>query len=115
MQPPGHDSSADDYLVVNRLNWDERVAVHVASGFYGVERFLEGEDHLHGFESEELGDLTGRRVVHLQCHFGMDTLSLARRGALVTGLDFSPPAIAEARALAARLHRRSLNGPRRAT
>ncbi|MFZ0172640.1 MAG: class I SAM-dependent methyltransferase [Acidimicrobiales bacterium] len=103
MQPPGHDSSADDYLVVNRLNWDERVAVHVASGFYGVERFLEGEDHLHGFESEELGDLTGRRVVHLQCHFGMDTLSLARRGALVTGLDFSPPAIAEARALAARL------------
>jgi len=49
MQPPGHDSSADDYLVVNRLNWDERVAVHVASGFYGVERFLEGEDHLHGF------------------------------------------------------------------
>jgi SAM-dependent methyltransferase len=105
MQPPDHDSplGAEDYLTLNRRNWDERVDVHVASGFYGVERFVDGEDHLHGFESEELGDLSGKRVVHLQCHFGMDTLSIARRGAVVTGLDFSAPAIAEAQDLAERL------------
>jgi len=102
MPPPDHDS-AEDYVTLNRRNWDERVAVHVASGFYAVDRFLEGEDHLHNFEAEELGDVSGRRLVHLQCHFGMDTLSLARRGAQVTGLDFSPPAIAEAKALAAKL------------
>src|ERR1700689_1605686 len=102
MATPDHES-ADDYLTLNRLNWDERVDVHVASGFYAVERFVDGEDHLHDFESVELGDIAGKRLVHLQCHFGMDTLSLARRGAVVTGLDFSPPAIAEATALAARL------------
>ncbi|HXY44677.1 MAG TPA: class I SAM-dependent methyltransferase [Acidimicrobiales bacterium] len=101
MQPPDRDPT--DYLALNRRNWDERVAIHVASGFYAVDRFVEGEDHLHEFESAELGDLRGKRIVHLQCHFGMDTLSLARRGALVTGLDFSSPAIVEARALAARL------------
>jgi SAM-dependent methyltransferase len=105
MRLPDDESSrlAGDYLSLNRRNWDERVAVHVASGFYAVERFVAGEDHLHGFETEELGDVAGKRVVHLQCHFGMDTLSLARRGASVTGLDFSAPAIAEARALAGRL------------
>jgi len=79
------------------------VGVHVASDFYSVDRFVEGEDHLHAFESAELGDVSGKRLVHLQCHFGMDTLSLARRGADVTGLDFSAPAIAEATALAARI------------
>ena len=77
--------------------------MHVASGFYAVDRFVEGEDHLHGFEPEELGDVSGKRIAHLQCHFGMDTLSLARRGALVTGVDFSAPAVAEATALASRL------------
>jgi SAM-dependent methyltransferase len=103
MQGADHDSEAGDYLELNRRNWDERVAVHVASGFYGVERFVEGEEHLHAFESDEIGDVSGKRLVHLQCHFALDTLCLARRGAVVSGLDFSPPAIAEARALAARL------------
>jgi SAM-dependent methyltransferase len=105
MRVPDDESSrlAGDYLSLNRRNWDERVAVHVASGFYAVERFVAGEDHLHGFESDELGDIAGKRVAHLQCHFGMDTLSLARRGASVSGLDFSAPAIAEAQALASRL------------
>jgi SAM-dependent methyltransferase len=96
------DAAVEDYVTLNRASWDERVPLHVASGFYGVDRFVEGEEHLHGFEIEELGDVSGRRLAHLQCHFGMDTLSLARHGAHVTGLDFSAPAIAEARALAAR-------------
>jgi SAM-dependent methyltransferase len=105
MRLPDEESQlvSGDYLTLNRSNWDERVAVHVASGFYAVERFVDGEDHLHGFESDELGDVSGKRVAHLQCHFGLDTLCLARRGASVTGLDFSTPAIAEARALAGRL------------
>jgi len=104
MQAPDDEIQAavDDYLTVNRASWDERVPVHVASGFYGVERFVEGEEHLHAFEVDELGDLAGKRVAHLQCHLGTDTLSLARHGAQVTGLDFSAPAIAEARALADR-------------
>lgn len=89
-----------DYLALNRASWDERVPLHLASGFYAVDRFVAGEEHLHGFEINELGDLSGKRIAHLQCHLGMDTLSLARHGAQVTGLDFSPPAIAEARALA---------------
>ncbi|MGH9294507.1 MAG: class I SAM-dependent methyltransferase [Acidimicrobiales bacterium] len=89
-----------DYITLNQANWDERVRVHKTSSFYDVEEFLAGADHLHGFEADELGEVKGRRLVHLQCHFGLDSLSLARRGAAVTGLDFSAPAIAEARRLA---------------
>lgn len=97
------EGEAQDYTRLNKANWDERVPVHLASRLYDVEEFLGGADHLHGFEWEELGDLDGRRLVHLQCHFGMDTLSLARRGARVTGVDFSVPAVAAARQLAAEM------------
>jgi SAM-dependent methyltransferase len=93
-----------DFLAANRHNWDERVPIHRRdrSGFYAVERFLAGEKRLHAIEIGELGDVAGKRVIHLQCHFGLDTLILARHGAIVTGLDFSPAAIAEARLLATR-------------
>src|SRR5690349_18024885 len=96
-------SADDQFRTANRRNWDERVAIHRAdrSGFYAVERFLRGEKRLHAIESGELGDVAGKRLVHLQCHFGLDTLILARMGAKVSGLDFSPAAIAEARRLAA--------------
>ena len=92
-----------EFFAANRRNWDERVAIHRrdASGFYGVERFLAGEKELHGIEASELGDLAGKRLLHLQCHFGLDTLILARLGATVAGIDFSPSAIAEARRMAA--------------
>jgi SAM-dependent methyltransferase len=92
-----------EFLAANRRNWDERVPIHRRdrTGFYAVERFLAGEKHLHSIEVGELGDVAGKRVIHLQCHFGLDTLILARHGAIVIGLDFSPAAIAEARALAA--------------
>jgi SAM-dependent methyltransferase len=86
---------------LNRSWWDERVPLHVASDFYDVEGFKAGASTLRPFELEEVGDVTGRSLVHLQCHFGLDTLSWARRGAGVTGLDFSAPAIEAARTLAA--------------
>jgi SAM-dependent methyltransferase len=95
-------SDLSPFLAANRRNWDERVPIHRRdrSGFYAVERFLAGEKSLHAIENGELGAVAGKRVIHLQCHFGLDTLILARHGAIATGLDFSPPAIAEARRLA---------------
>lgn len=86
----------------NRRMWDERVAVHRAdrTGFYAVEDFRRGEDVLGPIEAGEIGDVAGKRLLHLQCHFGLDTLALARRGAVVTGVDFSSAAIAAARELA---------------
>jgi len=87
---------------VNLANWNNRAALHIrdASGFYDVDGFLAGEDKLHSIEASEIGDVKGKRLLHLQCHFGLDTLSLARRDAIVTGLDFSPVAIEGARTLA---------------
>lgn len=90
-----------DTLDDNRACWDDLVPVHVHSDHYDVARFLEGACSLGPIESELLPDLTGSKVVHLQCHFGLDTLSLWRRGAVVTGLDFSPAAIHAANTLAA--------------
>jgi SAM-dependent methyltransferase len=92
-----------DYLDINRRNWDERTAIHArdATGDYMLERFRAGEDALHAIEAAELGEVSGKRVLHLQCHIGRDTLCLARRGAIVTGLDFSGAALDVARRLAA--------------
>lgn len=86
----------------NKEHWNAKVRHHVASKFYDVEGFLAGGDSLTPFELELLGDVRGKRVLHLQCHFGQDTIALARRGAVATGLDFSDAALVEARALAAR-------------
>jgi 2-polyprenyl-3-methyl-5-hydroxy-6-metoxy-1,4-benzoquinol methylase len=81
-------------IEINRLNWDERAAIHAREALGDMlTRFQAGEDTLHGIEAAELGDISGKRVLHLQCHVGRDTLCLARRGAVVTGLDFSPAAI----------------------
>ena len=93
----------DDYREVNRDNWDERVPAHVASPDYQVGRFADDPRHLSavvGFDRSRLGDIRGLRGVHLQCHIGTDTVSLARLGASMTGLDFSAPAVAAARQLA---------------
>jgi SAM-dependent methyltransferase len=90
------------WLEWNRAWWDERVPIHTSSAFYDLEGFLAepSASTLRHFEVGELGDVAGRRLVHLQCHFGLDTLSWARRGAIVTGLDFSPAAIEAARSAA---------------
>ena len=99
----GYNGGVDHYFESNRRRWDEAVAIHLRSkgGVYRVDEFRRGLDVLGPIEREELGDVTGKHILHLQCHFGLDTLCLARRGAHVTGLDFSPKAIEAARALAA--------------
>jgi SAM-dependent methyltransferase len=95
-------SGADDeWLELNRLAWDERVPLHSGSAFYDNETFLAGRSSLRAFEIDEVGSVDGKTLLHLQCHFGQDTLSWARRGARVMGVDFSPPAVDEARRLAA--------------
>ncbi len=88
------------YYEANRARWDESVPIHVASRGYDLEGFLRGEKSLYPLEMEEVGDVRGKSLLHLQCHFGMDTLNWARLGAAVTGLDFSLPAIEQARSLA---------------
>jgi SAM-dependent methyltransferase len=98
---PRYRARVTDYLDVNRTNWDERAAVHAASPEYGLDRFVTDPAFLSkavSFDRPRLGSLDGQRVVHLQCHIGHDTLSLARLGAAsVTGLDFSGPAVEQAR------------------
>jgi SAM-dependent methyltransferase len=92
----------EQWIEANRAMWDERVPLHAASALYDQAGFRAGRDEIRGFEAAEVGDVTGKRLVHLQCHMGQDTLSWARRGAArVVGLDFSKPAIDVARDLAA--------------
>lgn len=93
----------NQYTKANQTNWDERVPIHIASEFYGLNSFKGGLCSLKSIEVEELGDVSGKSLLHLQCHFGMDTLSWARRGAIVTGVDFSAEAIKHAKALATEL------------
>lgn len=96
------EAPADDYRALNRAWWDERVPIHAAGDFYDLDGFVAGGITLLPFEVEAIGDVTGLDLVHLQCHMGQDTLSWARLGARVTGLDFSAPAIEVARDLARR-------------
>ena len=88
---------------LNRANWDERVAVHLKPTGYDLTALRAGRGALNPVDEAEIGDVKGLRVLHLQCHFGADTLSLAQRGASVVGLDFSGAAIAAARDLASEL------------
>ena len=93
----------DEYLVLNRANWDDRAEAHATSADYELQRFIDDPSHLSGvvrFDRPRLGDITGTRAIHLQCHIGTDTVSLARLGAQMTGLDFSPASLERARSLA---------------
>ncbi|HOY97588.1 MAG TPA: class I SAM-dependent methyltransferase [Catalimonadaceae bacterium] len=89
-----------DYISINRESWNERTRVHVDSEFYDVEGFKKGNNPLKEIEIGLLGDVQGKRILHLQCHFGQDTLALARMGAEVTGVDVSDLAIEKAIELA---------------
>jgi 2-polyprenyl-3-methyl-5-hydroxy-6-metoxy-1,4-benzoquinol methylase len=91
----------DDHLKANQETWDTWTRYHVASKFYDVEGFKAGGGALDPVVLAGLGDVTGKSLLHLQCHFGMDTLKCARRGAIVTGIDFSEEGIKAARTLAA--------------
>lgn len=89
-----------DWLEYNRANWDERVPIHLDGRFYDLPGFLAGRETLADFELAEVGDVRGKSLLHLQSHIGTETLGWARHGAVVTGLDFSGPAMAAAAALA---------------
>jgi len=93
-------SPPDDWRRANRATWDERVGLHLAAEAYDMTALRKGHARLHPIEQGEIGDVSGLRIAHLQCHFGRDSLTLAQQGADVTGLDFSPAAISAARALA---------------
>jgi SAM-dependent methyltransferase len=92
----------DERLAANLENWNDRTAIHLGSAFYDVEGWLRDGRGPRPREVEMLGDVAGLRLLHLQCHFGLDTLAWARAGASVTGLDFSPVAIEAAREIARR-------------
>lgn len=96
-------SSMNHWLETNRDLWDGWTAIHRASAFYDVKGFRAGGVSLKQIELEAVGSVAGKSLLHLQCHFGMDTLSWARLGAQVAGVDFSPRAIEAARALAREL------------
>ena len=83
----------------NKELWDKLAKIHHKSEFYDVEGFLKGRQTLDPIEIEELQDVSGKKLLHLMCHFGLDTLSLARLGADVTGVDFSSEAIELAKEL----------------
>lgn len=94
----------EDYRDVNRAHWNDRAAAHAASPDYAVARFIDDPSFLSdvvSFDAARLGDIEGLDAVHLQCHIGTDTVSLARLGATMTGLDFSAPALEQGRRLAA--------------
>lgn len=93
----------DEHVRANRELWVTWTPYHLRSSVYDVAGFKAGRDTLDAIDLAGLGDVRGRSVLHLQCHFGLDTLSLARRGARATGVDFDGEAIRAARALAAEL------------
>lgn len=87
------------YLSVNSASWDVRTKEHVRSAFYDIDGFIQGKSSLKSVELDELGDISGKSILHLQCHFGLDSLSMARLGATVTGVDISGEAIKQANEL----------------
>ena len=83
----------NQYFEANRQSWNKRTFVHKDSDFYGLKEFKAGKTSLNKIELEELGDVSGKSLLHLQCHFGMDTMSWARLGAKCVGVDLSDEAI----------------------
>lgn len=91
---------AKNYIEINRKSWNNRTDVHIKSAFYDLDGFLKGKNSLNDIELHLLGDIQGKTILHLQCHFGQDSISLSRLGAEVTGVDLSDKAIESARQLA---------------
>ncbi len=89
-----------DYQSINKASWNNRVDAHVKSDFYDNKGFIKGRNSLNEIELNLIGDITGKTVLHLQCHFGQDTISLNRMGADSTGVDLSDKAIDKAKELA---------------
>ena len=85
-----------DYIALNKNTWNNKTEVHIASEFYDMKGFLEGKSTLNSIELKLLGDISNKKILHLQCHFGQDTMTFARMGAQATGIDFSEKAIEKA-------------------
>ena len=83
-------------IKINQKSWEDRTSIHLKSKFYDLEAFKKNPMSLKSFELEGLGDVKGKSLLHLQCHFGQDSLSMARMGAKVTGVDLSEKAIEQA-------------------
>ncbi|WBX72101.1 class I SAM-dependent methyltransferase [Tenacibaculum retecalamus] len=83
----------EQYFVTNKETWNKKVAVHAKSDMYDLKAFKKGKNSLMKYELDTLGDISGKSLLHLQCHFGQDTLSLARMGAKCTGIDLSDEGI----------------------
>ena len=88
-----------NYLEINRKSWNSRTSIHFESEFYDNQSFISGRNSLNHIELDLLGDVKGKSILHLQCHFGQDSISLARMGAEVTGVDLSDISIEKAREL----------------
>ena len=93
----------DDYIKINKALWNKKTSIHLNSSFYDNDSFMKGKTSLKEIELDLLGDLKGKKILHLQCHFGQDTLSLARMGARVTGVDLADKAIDQAKKMAKQL------------
>lgn len=93
-------NSEQNYIEINRQSWNNRTDAHLKSDFYDLDRFLKGKTSLNEIELNLLGDIKGKTILHLQCHFGQDTVSLSRLGADVKGVDLSDKAIESAKQIA---------------
>lgn len=96
--------SEQNYIEINRQSWNNRTDIHLKSEFYDLDGFLNGKTSLNDIELNLLGNIRGKTILHLQCHFGQDTISLSRLGAEVTGVDLSDKAIESARQIAKDTH-----------
>ena len=94
----------ENYKVLNKKAWNNKVLTHMDSDFYDMKGFLNGKSSLNSIELELLGDITEKSILHLQCHFGQDSISLSKTGAKVTGADISDIAIEEARKIADKMN-----------
>jgi SAM-dependent methyltransferase len=93
----------ENYLAINKKSWNDRLESHLDSDFYDLPGFLKGKSSLNKIELDLLGNVQGKKILHLQCHFGQDTISLSRMGAEATGIDLSDLSIDKAQSLATNL------------
>ena len=93
-----------DYININKQTWNDKTDVHIASEFYDMKGFMDGKSTLNLIELELLGDISNKKILHLQCHFGQDTMTFSRMGAKATGIDLSDKAIERAREFATKLN-----------
>ena len=89
-----------NYININKQSWNNKTEIHLKSEFYDLDNFIKGQTSLNSIELNLLGDISGKSILHLQCHFGQDSISLSRLGATVTGVDLSDKAIENAKQIA---------------